>query len=200
MKEISIKPNTRLKTKLFFILLTISFFILLIGLLLQLLVPLDPKVESGKLAVILWPITGGVVFLMWLIAAPLIEVWFKNLSYTITKERIIIKKGILTRIQQNIPYRAITDFQLHRSLYDRFLKIASIRIQTAGQSYTATGYEGNLAGLTEWDSLLDAVHRLIAEYKGEAPPEDKTIPEAKDEVLREILRELKSIKDFIVNK
>jgi uncharacterized membrane protein YdbT with pleckstrin-like domain len=66
---------------------------------------------------------------------------------------VTLHKGILTKVQKNIPYRAVTDFILHRSLYDRFLGIASIRIQTAGQSQTATGYEGNIAGLVEWDDL-----------------------------------------------
>ena len=57
----------------------------------------------------------------------------------------------MTKIQQNIPYRAITDYILHRSIYDRMLGLASIRIQTAGQIQTPTGYEGNLAGLPNWD-------------------------------------------------
>ena len=42
-----------------------------------------------------------------------------------------------------------------RSLFDRILGIASIQIQTAGQSVNnAAGYEGVILGLAEWDSIL----------------------------------------------
>ena len=40
-------------------------------------------------------------------------------------------KGILTKVQKNIP----------------------IRIQTAGQTQTPTGYEGNIARIVDWEGL-----------------------------------------------
>ena len=87
--------------------------------------------------------------------------WIKNLAYVIEEDRITVHKGILTKIQQNIPYRAITDFMLHRSLHDRFLGIGAIRIQTAGQTQTMTGYEGQLAGLVQWNDLLQQLREKV---------------------------------------
>jgi uncharacterized membrane protein YdbT with pleckstrin-like domain len=148
-----IKPDKKLITKSFLIVFTFTVVLLLAGLILQITVPLG-EATSDEVAQILWPIVLGLIILLWLISTPIIILWIKNLSYSIQEDRIVVFKGILTKVQQNIPYRAITDFMLHRSLYDRFLGIASIKIQTAGQSTGAVGYEGVLAGLINYSSLL----------------------------------------------
>lgn len=157
-----IKPDKKLLTKIWFVLLTISFFsVILPGILIQIFVPMGGDVTSEELSLVLWPIVLGVIAIIWIIGIPLSILWVKNLSYEIAAERITIHKGILTKIKQNIPYRAITDFMLHRSLYDRFLGIASIKVQTAGQSQSPVGYEGKLAGLTNWDSLLETLRGKV---------------------------------------
>ena len=98
---------------------------------------------------------------MWLVAVPIIVLWHRNLSYAIEPQRIVIRKGILTRIQQNIPFSMVTDFRLQRSLYDRALGIGSIQVQTAGQGVTGTGYEGKLAGLESWGDLHEDLRGRI---------------------------------------
>ncbi len=148
-----IKPDKKFYTVLWLTLLTISVFIVIGALICQILFPLSPKIAEAQVANIVWPIALLAIVLLWIIGVPVIILWVKNLSYYIEDDRITIHKGILSKIQQNIPYRAITDFQLHRSLYDRWLGIGSIRIQTAGQHQNKTGYEGKLSGLLDWDSL-----------------------------------------------
>ena len=117
--------------------------------------------------------------------------------YSIEEERITIYKGILTKMQQNIPYRAITDFMLHRSLYDRMLGLASIRIQTAGQTHSPTGYEGNLAGLINGDNLLGELRERVQKYL--PAMKESILPENEDlissqQFLQEILKELQAIR------
>ncbi len=198
-----IKPDKNLITKQWFVLLTVSFFSALFGLILQLLIPLDPNVTAGEVAIILWPIIVGVIILMWAIASPLVILWVKNLSYSLEEERITIKKGILTKVQQNIPYRAITDFLLNRSLYDRWLKIGTIRIQTAGQSRTPTGYEGQLSGLVDWDGLHQQLRakikklHLVAESTTTA---ENISPATGDNKLDAILAELRAIRKELESK
>ncbi len=198
-----IKPHKKLLAKQWLVLLTISFFIALFGIALQLLIPLGEGVTSSEVAVILWPITIGVILLMWIISVPIIILWIKNLTYFIEEERITIYKGILTKVQQNIPYRAITDFILHRSLFDRFLRIGAIRIQTAGQSKTVTGYEGQLSGLAQWEDLHQQLRgkiknlHPIAEATAVA---EKTVPVSTDDRLGEILDELKAIRKVLEKK
>ncbi len=195
-----IKPHRKLLTKQWLILLSVSLLLALVAILLQFLVPLVEGVTSRQVAVVLWPIILGLILIMWAITAPIVALWIRNLTYIIEEDRITIHKGILTKIQQNIPYRAITDFMLHRSLYDRFLGIGAIRIQTAGQSQTMTGYEGQLAGLLKWDDLLqqlrEKVRKLhpVAEAVTVAEPATQQISEDR---LQQILLELQSIRKML---
>ncbi len=190
-----IKPDKKLFTKQLYVLLTISFLVLLVAAILQITIPLDPKVSGNDVATILWPILFGVIFLLWLIAVTIINLWIKNLSYFIDEDRITIHKGILSKIKQNVPYRAITDFQLHRSLYDRAFRIGSIRIQTAGQKPSATGYEAILSGLVDWDSLLEQLRakvKMLYFQTGISVTDSSGITEK--EILQKILDELKEIR------
>ncbi len=196
-----IKPNKKLLSKQWYVLLTLSFLILVVGVILQITIPLNPKVSASNVAAILWPITFGVIFILWLIAVPIIKLWIKNLSYYIDEDRITIHKGILSKIKQNVPYRAITDFQLHRSLYDRFLGIASIKLQTAGQSPTATGFEAKLAGLTGWNELLEQLRAKVKRLYPSSIAPETTNSIANDKGLLEmILGELKGIRNALEKK
>ncbi len=196
-----IKPNKKLFTKQLYVLLTISFLVLLVAVILQITIPLNPKVSASDVAAILWPIVFGVIFLLWLISAPIIKLWIKNLSYYIDEDRITIHKGILSKIKQNVPYRAITDFQLHRSLYDRFLGIASIKLQTAGQSPTATGFEAKLSGLIDWDNLLEQLRAKVKRLYPSSVTLETTNSTANDNALLEkILEELKGIRNALEKK
>jgi len=193
----SIKPDRKLLTKAWLILFTITFFVILAALLLQIFVPLGEEVTPGEISRVLWPVTAGIIFLFWIITIPIMILWINNLEYLIKDDRVMIYKGILTKIQKNIPYRAITDFVLHRSLYDRFLGIASIRIQTAGQSQSATGFEGNMAGLLEWDSLhkdLRGKLKKLHPVSESLATREMLKPTGEQDVQQEILSELKAIR------
>lgn len=195
-----VKPHRKLLVKQWLILLTLTLLLAIVGLILQLTLPHIEGVTSNQVAAVLWPIALGLILIMWAISAPIIALWIRNLAYVIEEDRVTIYKGILTKIQQNIPYRAITDFMLHRSLYDRFLGIGAIRIQTAGQTQTVTGYEGQLAGLLQWDDLLqqlrEKVKRLhpVAESVTVAEPVAQLVS---DDRLQQILLELQSIRKML---
>ena len=197
-KVMEIKPDKKLFTKQLYVLLTISFLILLVATILQVTIPFDPKISANGVAALLWPIVFGVIFLLWLIAVPIIKLWIKNLSYYIDDDRITIHKGILSKIKQNVPYRAITDFQLHRSLYDRALRIGSIRVQTAGQKPNATGYEAILSGLVDWDRLLEQLREKVKMlYPKTGSVATGSSLSTEKEILQNILDELKDIRTIL---
>ena len=198
-----IKPHKKYVTKQWLVLLTISFFFVIVGIVLHLLIPLKQGLTSGQLTFYIWVPTLGFILLMWAMSAPIIILWIKNLTFFIEDDRVTIFKGILTKEQQNIPYRSITDFILHRSLYDRFLGIGTVRIQTAGQSHTATGYEGQLSGLINWEDI----HKQLREKIKKLHPvsESTTVKESgspllTDDKLFQILEELKAIRKVLENK
>ena len=88
--------------------------------------------DPGSAVPIVWIVVGSILAALWLVGAPIAWLWIRNLSYEVTDDTVVIHKGILTKVDQHIPLRMITDFRLHRSLYDRWLKIGSIDLQTAG--------------------------------------------------------------------
>jgi len=192
--EEMIKPNEKLFTKTVWVLLTVTAFILAGVSIIHLII----YIADGDLNAppVIWLIAAIVVLVMWLIVYPIAILWIRNLSYLIQEDRITIHKGILTKTQQNIPYRSITDFILQRSLYDRLLGIGSIRIQTAGQSQSATGYEGNMAGLVEYEKLHNRLRerlRLLHPIS-EALTTSEPVEKSMEQILEQMLHELKAIR------
>lgn len=191
-----IKPDKKLITRIWLDMLTLSVFIIIAGAICQILIPLSPKASAGDVAQIVWPIVFIGLAAMWIISVPIIILWVKNLSYHIEDDRVTIHKGILTKIQQNIPYRAITDFQLHRSLFDRFLGIGSIRVQTAGQRQNSTGYEGKLSGLINWGDLHGELRDKIKHLHPFSEATAVSEPASKDTSAL-ILEELRAIRKAV---
>jgi uncharacterized membrane protein YdbT with pleckstrin-like domain len=140
--------------------------------------------------------------LFWIISYPITYLWIKNLSYIVREERVTIHKGILTKTQQNIPLRAVTDFALQRTIYDRILGIGSIKIQTAGQTKSPTGYEGSLSGLLDYEAwqteLRQKIEILHPLSVGTATTE--TSMKTDEGILVQILDELKKIRTSLENK
>ena len=193
MEEI-IKPDKKLFTKTVLVLLTISAFILAgVSVVHTIMYISDGDPNAPK---VIWLIAVIALFVMWIIAYPIAKLWIRNLAYLIQEDRVTIHKGILTKTHQNIPYRSVTDFILQRTLYDRILGIGSIRIQTAGQSQSATGYEGNMAGLVEYEKLHNQLReklRLlhpISESLTTSEPVEKSM----EQMLEQMLHELKAIR------
>jgi uncharacterized membrane protein YdbT with pleckstrin-like domain len=201
MKELtmehSLVPDKKYFTKSIWILLTISLFTIIVLFIIHSIVKLTDG--SPDAIILIWSIGILAILVTWLFSLPIIYLWIKNLSYTIRDDRVTIHKGILTKTQQNIPFRAITDFALQRSIYDRVLGIGSIKIQTAGQTTHPSGYEGSLSGLLEYEDLhtelrnkIEVLHPTSESLTTREPGKRSS-----DHVLELILTELKDIKKMI---
>lgn len=198
--EKTVKPDQKYYTKCVWVSLTLSGMVILITAIAHLIInlaggdPLAPKV--------IWLVAAGIIGVIWIIIYPIVRLWVKNLSFTIYDDRITIFKGILTKRQQNIPFRAVTDFVLDRSIYDRVLGIGSIRIQTAGQSQSSTGYEGTLTGLVEYESLheelRDEIKKLHPYSEALATREPDAVSSGR--VLPRILEEVRAIREMMEKK
>ena len=192
--ENTIKPHKKYWTAQILILTTISVITLISAGVLHLIINY-PNPDS-EFTFVLWVICCGANLLMWVISYPIIHLWIKNLTYIVRNDRVTIQSGILTKKEQNIPYRSITDFVLKRGPFDRILGIGTIQIQTAGQSQTATGYEGCLSGLLDYNSVhgdlrdkLKSLHPV-----SESTTTSEPINLSNENVLTQILEELKKIR------
>jgi uncharacterized membrane protein YdbT with pleckstrin-like domain len=198
--EKSIKPDRKYFTKCFWIHLTITGTALLALAIINLIIHLT---DGDPYAIgLLWLIGSACIVLFWIISYPITYLWIKNLSYIVREERVTIHKGILTKTQQNIPLRAVTDFALQRTIYDRILGIGSIKIQTAGQTKSPTGYEGSLSGLLDYEAwqteLRQKIEILHPLSVGTATTE--TSMKTDEGILVQILDELKKIRTSLENK
>jgi uncharacterized membrane protein YdbT with pleckstrin-like domain len=199
--EKSVKPDRKYLVKSIWILLTITSGLLLLTGIMHLIIFLA---GNGREAfIITWIIFAGAILIIWAIAYPIIFLWIKNLEYVIYDDRLSIHKGILTKTIQNIPFRAITDFALVRTLYDRILKIGSIKIQTAGKSVqsSASQYEGVLGGLSDYESLHAELRTNIRSLHPFSEPitTAETPRHSQDFLLQEILKELKEMRKELRN-
>ncbi len=191
-----IRPDKKLITKSWLTLVSISIVIILFACAMHIIPALDSDVDFTQFSFYICWVTSGMIVLMCIISAPIMILWIKNLSYIIEADKIVINKGILTKIKQNIPFRMITDFMLERTLYDRWLGIGSIKIQTAGQSQNQTGYEGKLSGLINWDELHEKLRTDLSESR--SPVTEKiNSPEVNEGNLKNILIELKKIRNIL---
>jgi len=192
--EETIKPDKKLYTKTVWILSTISAFILAGVSIIHMIIYLA-NADSNALPII-WLIAAIAILVMWVIVYPIARLWIRNLSFVIQEDRVTIHKGLLTKTHQNIPYRSVTDFILQRSLYDRILGIGSIRIQTAGQSQSATGYEGNMAGLIEYEKFHNQLREKLRllHPTSESLTTKEPIQKSTGQLLEQMLNELKAIR------
>ena len=193
--EHPLKPDRKYLIKGTWIIVTVSALLALLIAIIHLVIHLvDGDMEA---AVILWIVSLSIILAMWVIAYPILYLWYKNLEYTVFEDRVCIHKGILTKTQQNIPFRAITDFALVRTLYDRFLDIGSIKIQTAGKHISSSSqYEGNLAGLVNYEDLHSDLRERVKKLHpvSESVVTRESEKPADAELWQEMLKELKEIR------
>ena len=193
--EHAIKPDKKYQSAQLLILSVLSSLIIIGAVVLNIIIYLEAGSDSDGIMVI-WLLCLGLISIMWIVSFPLIYLWINNLSYFIHDDRITIQSGIITKKEQNIPYRSITDFVLERGPFDRILGIGTIKIQTAGQSTSATGYEGSLSGLLDYEPLhadlrekLKSLHPISG-----STPTSESVKQSDDSILVQILEELKEIR------
>ena len=193
--ENAIKPDKKYQTAQLLILSVLSSLIIIGAVVLNIIIYLEAGSDSDGIMVI-WLLCLGLISIMWIVSFPLIYLWIKNLSYFIHDDRITIQSGIITKKEQNIPYRSITDFVLERGPFDRILGIGAIKIQTAGQSTSATGYEGSLSGLLDYEPIhTDLREKLKSLHPiSESITTSESVKQSDDSVLVQILEELKEIR------
>ncbi len=193
-----IRPDIRkLMRREIYTLLTISFLIIISFMIIHgLVVTFDPEVTHAEFIKYVWSWVGGFLVVFWIFTPWFQYLWIINLKYTIDDERLVINKGILIKKNVSIPYSAVTDFTLSRSLYERWLEIGTILVQTAGQGAQSGGHEGRLEGLIEFDSLNTQLRSKVKDYRGsntqQSTPESST-PATEGNVLEAILDEVKKI-------
>ncbi len=190
-----IKPDLgKLMRREIYTLLTISSIIIISFLIIQaLVVNLDPEVSNDVFVRNVWSWVAGFLILLWVVTPWFQYFWIINLKYSVKDSRLVIHKGMITKKKVSIPFSAITDFTLSRSLFERWLDIGTIYIQTAGQGVQPGAYEGKLEGIVDFDSLHSVLRLKVKASRGnQAEINGVPIESVTDEieVLKSILEEI----------
>ena len=193
--ETIITPDSKFQTKNFYLHLMANVILASILSLFSLIIKAkkpDEVPDSFFLNIFLL-----MLILIWVIVFPLSRLWISRLSYVIRDEQVTIHKGVLTKTQQNIPFRAVTDFVLERDLFDRFLGIGSIKIQTAGQGASTGGYEGTLSGLLEYERLHSELRDRMKSLHQPSGPATTSEEPGEGDVFAAMLTELQAIRKAV---
>jgi uncharacterized membrane protein YdbT with pleckstrin-like domain len=126
----------------------------------------------------------------WFLVA-MVPLYFKyhTLRYRFDEEGIGMSWGILWRREIYLTYTRIQDIHLSRGLFERWLGLATIQVQTASGS---SGSDMSIVGLTEFELVRDF---LYSRMRGaEADRADALVSDPQLELLRELLGEVRRLR------
>lgn len=141
-----------------------SFFFRYLGLFL-----VGMAIISAFGSVIVKNITGSPKIWVWVLitigGAALCYAWalltYRNWRYGFTDEGIEIKKGVVRKRYDTIPYTKIQNVDVKQDLLSRMLDLGKVVIQTAGSSSGWSNYSG-----------LSKVIKFLASSHGEPPKKE----------------------------
>ena len=119
---------------------------------------------------------------------------YKTLEYKFDEAGVSMKWGIFFRKEVNLTYRRIQDIHLTRNLFQRWMGLATVAIQTASGN---SGPEMSIEGIAQSDQLRDYLYLKMRGARGEQEQMEIEVPSIKPTdraltVLHEIRDLLKS--------
>jgi len=163
-----------------------------------------------------WMAQALLMMLVTIVFIPVIPFWlffgwnfhrkqYARLECHLTDRSLNIRKGLIFRVEKNIPLDKIQDVGLREGPLLRWLGLASLVVETAGQSNPQAGADAHLVGVVNApafrDAVLDQRDPVVANLRGPAAPAALPSAAAKDagrssaeaELLREIRDSLQRI-------
>lgn len=133
------------------------------------------------------------------IVMPLLYFRYHTMRYRFDDEGIHMRWGILVRREVMLNYSKIQDIQLHANLFERWLGLARLEIQTASGS---AGAQMTLEGLLDFVEIRDFLYsRMRGARHGTAVSHAAgTDAPSITEALLEVARELRAIRDVVTTR
>jgi len=191
----TLTPSEKLKTK-YHLWIWLVFLLLVFPFVLLGLIP-----ELGWTYVWIFLLANA----LWMIPTlALVPAYYRSIEYELGEEEIIVRKGLITKVIKTIPYRTVTNIVVKRGLLDRRLGIGGVAIHTAGFSQQG-GPEAMLSGLEDFEGVHRDVFDALRRYRARTGPalgvEEVSEPRGElAELLREILAELRGVRDALVER
>ena len=161
-------------------------------------VVISPIILAG---ILFFPIVSALLFLSFLLAVGATALWiskyYSSISYLFTENEIVIEKGVWWRRKSTVPYNRITNIDVVQGPISRRFGLGNVKIQTAGYSGGGGAVaEASIFGVKNFEEIKNFLTNLM---KGRRPVAVEAEPEtlSQEETLREILAELKKIREIL---
>ncbi len=150
----------------------------------------------------------AIIYTIFSISCFLLPFWwipkfYKTIEYTIKDDHIEITKGVFWQQNKSIPFLKITDVKAIQGPLQRYFRIGSLYLQTAGRGTSDTA-EGRLTGLTDYkQKQQDLLNYIRKHYSISVEPKEEkqqTIQFKSESVLKEILKTLQNIEKQLKEK
>ncbi len=116
---------------------------------------------------------------------------YHTMHYRFDAQGVHMRWGLLFRREVNLTYRRIQDIHLRSGLFQRWLGLADVLVQTAAGSASA---EMTIEGIREFAMIRDFLYARMRGHD-EAPAPDAEAPVAA--ALHEVARELVAVREAI---
>lgn len=160
-----------------------------------------------------WMISGVIISIVTIIGIPFMLIWIPIMLYfsgriidrmeaTLTPTKLIIRKGLLVRVEKVLPLEKITDLGLMQGPIMRALGLNSITVETAGSSGAGQSLV-RLLGVHNTEDFRTAVleqRDAVADRKsssGSTPPSIDPAPAASSDTLERISGTLDRIEQLL---
>ena len=195
VNSVTLRPDVRLKTKFYLILVIVGVLALLgTGLFIGFIAADEEASNPVGWAVLLSTLINA----LWIVPLVLlIGPYFRSLQYEIEDDEVLVRVGVITKSVKHVPYRTVTNLTVVRGPFDRLFGLGTLNIQTAGMS-GQQGAEESLIGLTNYQEVYDRVAAMLRRYRGAMTPDQSGVgsepPRVDGQLLAEILDEIKAIR------
>jgi membrane protein YdbS with pleckstrin-like domain len=154
---------------------------------------------------------GFILNMVW--AIPLLAFtpfYFRSIAYSVKSEtgetmpEVYVQQGVLTVTRKHVPFRTVTNISSKAGLFDRFFKIGSVHIETAGYSGNQQkGPEVKLEGIVFYEEVRDFILNELRKFKAPYVTGTELVQSIEKKVPRmeglddEILITLREIRDLL---
>ncbi len=152
----------------------------------------------------LWTAYFTLSFIIMLLVAILTVFYVRGIEYQVGEREVIVKKGIINKMEKHIPFRTITNISSRYGPYDRLFGIGTVQIETAGRSGAQTGPEEKIEGIANFMEVRDEILEVLRQFRHQYATTTETPEDALVEPIRstksfeqQLLNELKDIKEIL---
>jgi len=137
-----------------------------------------------------WFLVGNALWII--VALLLVGPYVRSIAYELGERELIVRRGIITKSTDLVPYHMITNVALRRGIFARALGLGKLKIHTAGYSQSADA-EATVAGVANYEALREAIIARMRAAGGQSPHAPTEAPEPA--LLEALLGEVRGLRN-----